>query len=160
FPSMTVNGSNRTVNIIQKDPGWTNQTYYFKAGSYCQDNSGTSSEGARVAFSQIDVRHSGTVGEPPTISPQPSDLGVDARETASFAVTAAGTPVLRYQWRKDGADLPGMINPTLSITNAQTSDTGGYSVVVTNAVGSVTSLVARLTVTPPATNRLTMVIEP
>lgn len=55
--SMTVNGSNRTVNIFQTDPAWTNQTMYFKAGNYCQDNSGTSDEGALVAFRQLSVSH-------------------------------------------------------------------------------------------------------
>jgi hypothetical protein len=55
--SMTVNGSNRTVNVFQTDPAWANQKFYFKAGSYCQDNAGLATEGAGVAFYQLDVLH-------------------------------------------------------------------------------------------------------
>ena len=55
--SMTVNGSNRVVNLFETDPGWSDQTFYFKAGNYCQDNSGTISEGAAVSFYQLAVTH-------------------------------------------------------------------------------------------------------
>jgi parallel beta-helix repeat protein len=56
--SMTVNGSNRSVNVYQTDPAWSNQVFYFKAGNYCQDNSGTTNEGAVVSFYQLSVEHS------------------------------------------------------------------------------------------------------
>jgi hypothetical protein len=56
--SMTVNGSNRSVNVFQTSPAWTNQTFYFKAGNYCQDNSGATNEGAAVSFYQLSVEHS------------------------------------------------------------------------------------------------------
>ncbi len=56
--SMTVNGTNQSVNVFQTDPAWTNQTFYFKAGNYCQDNSGPADEGAVVSFSQLTVEHS------------------------------------------------------------------------------------------------------
>jgi len=56
--SMTVNGINQSVNVFQTDPAWTNQTFYFKAGNYCQDNSGTANEGAVVSFHRLSVEHS------------------------------------------------------------------------------------------------------
>ena len=56
--SMTVNGSNRSVNVFQTNPAWTNQAFYFKAGNYCQDNAGTTNEGAVVSFYQLSVEHS------------------------------------------------------------------------------------------------------
>ncbi len=55
--SMTVNGSNQAVNVFQTDPAWNLQTFYFKAGNYCQDNSGPTNEGAVVAFYQLEVEH-------------------------------------------------------------------------------------------------------
>jgi hypothetical protein len=67
--SMTVNGSNRAVNIFQTDPDWANQTMYYKAGNYCQDNSGTSTEGALVSFEQLSTSHftnAVTILAPPT----------------------------------------------------------------------------------------------
>jgi uncharacterized repeat protein (TIGR02543 family) len=68
------------------------------------------------------------------------------------AVWAAGTPLLRYRWRKDGLPLAdvgnvsGARSNTLTLVNAQWADVGQYSVVITNSFGSVTSRVASLTV--------------
>ena len=43
-----------------------------------------------------------------------------------------------YQWKKDGVDLTGETNATLSITDANaTLHDGNYSVVVSNDFGSV-----------------------
>jgi hypothetical protein len=42
-----VNGSSVTHSL---NSSWNSDTYYFKAGTYPQDNAGTSSEGSRVAF--------------------------------------------------------------------------------------------------------------
>ena len=55
--SMTVNGANQTVNTFATDPAWERQTYYFKAGDYCLDHDGLSSEGAKVRFFQLSVQH-------------------------------------------------------------------------------------------------------
>ena len=55
--STSVNGATLSTNIFLSDPAWAAQTFYFKAGAYCQDNSGTDTEGARVAFSQVVRTH-------------------------------------------------------------------------------------------------------
>jgi hypothetical protein len=55
--SMSVNGKTKTENMIEHDKRWANQTFYFKAGAYPQDNQGNADEGARVAFSHLVVRH-------------------------------------------------------------------------------------------------------
>jgi hypothetical protein len=46
--------------------------------------------------------------------------------------------------RRSSANLAGKTNTMLLFTNLQTTDAGNYTVVVTNAVGSVTSAVATL----------------
>jgi mannuronan 5-epimerase len=56
--SMTVNGARQSFDVFQSDPAWSNQTFYFKAGNYCQDNSGTPDEGAVVSFDRLSVYHS------------------------------------------------------------------------------------------------------
>jgi len=56
--SVTVNGTSQSVNMFQLDPAWTNRTFYFKAGNYCQDNAGTPDEGAVVSFYHLNVNHS------------------------------------------------------------------------------------------------------
>ena len=61
---------------------------------------------------------------------------VPAGSTATFTVTAYGSPPLRYQWQLNGSDLinnshiSGAINNSLTISNIQPSDAGQYSVAV------------------------------
>ncbi|MEY2408983.1 MAG: hypothetical protein QOF48_1653, partial [Verrucomicrobiota bacterium] len=91
---------------------------------------------------------------PPVISAQPASKIVELGATVSFGVTAAGTPPLIYQWLRDGlalADggrLRGSTNATLTISNAQFSDSAAYSVSINSSVGNVTSSNAVLTVAP------------
>ena len=63
---------------------------------------------------------------------------------ATFSVTAFGTGTLTYQWRKHGVNLPGKTATSLTITNAQLADEGGYTVIVTDLSGSAVSPVANL----------------
>lgn len=67
----------------------------------------------------------------------------------TFSVVATGTAPLAYQWRKDHTPLVGKTDPGLGLTNIALGDAGNYSVVVTNRAGSITSLVAGLSVTNP-----------
>lgn len=84
----------------------------------------------------------------PGIVTQPRDSVVYEGETATFSVGANGTAPLSYQWVHEGSALPGGSNATLVLANPQASDVGDYWVVVSNAVGVVTSQVAVLTVSP------------
>ncbi len=72
-----------------------------------------------------------------------------AGASATFTITATGDAPLAYQWRRDGAELPGETNRTLRIGTVQPPNEGGYDAVVSNASGSVTSYVARLYAVPP-----------
>jgi hypothetical protein len=56
---------------------------------------------------------------------------------------------LRYQWRKDGCELPGQTNALLELVGVQDSSAGGYDVVVSNPVGSVMSDSALFTINHP-----------
>ena len=75
--------------------------------------------------------------------------------TATFNVTATGGGVLSYQWLfnrtnlTDAGNILGSLTTILTITNAQLTNAGGYSVTVSNAVGSLTSANATLTVVQP-----------
>jgi hypothetical protein len=83
---------------------------------------------------------------PPIILSQPQDVVALAGGSAGFAASADGSAPLRYQWRKNGAVLPGATSPTLDFPNAQLSDTAGYYLTVENDFGSAVSRVARLDV--------------
>lgn len=84
----------------------------------------------------------------PSITTPPQAQNVAIGTDAEFIVTAGGSAPFTYQWRKDGIDLVGATGPSLTITGAQLSDTGSYSVVVTNIAGSITSSAAVLGVGP------------
>jgi hypothetical protein len=88
---------------------------------------------------------------PPAITAGPSNEAVVVGANASFTVTAAGTSPFAYQWAFDGTNLAGATDDTLVLTNVASAQAGGYAVVITNVAGSVTSLVASLTVSPAAT---------
>ena len=85
-------------------------------------------------------------GAPPAIVSQPTSRTALVGATVAFNVTARGDAPLSYQWRFQGAGLAGQTNPSLVIANVQLADGGSYSVVVANALGSVTSSPALLTV--------------
>jgi len=82
----------------------------------------------------------------PSITAQPLSQTVAEGSTATLSVTASGTAPLRYQWRFNGTNLPGATNAALVFVSAQLVNSGNYSVMVTNIAGSVTSLVATVTV--------------
>ncbi len=89
------------------------------------------------------------VGEPPTIVAQPADQRILLGASAAFAVTAAGTAPLDYQWTFGGTNLEGATNNLLVITNVQLSDAGSYAVSVSNPFGSASSSNALLTIGGP-----------
>lgn len=85
----------------------------------------------------------------PQIAAQPADKAGFLGDTATFSVTATGTAPLTYDWRRNGATLGAASAATYttpSLTAADDATT--YSVVVTNAAGSVTSASAKLSVSP------------
>ena len=84
----------------------------------------------------------------PAITTQPTDRSVLIGQNTTFSVIASGTAPLAYQWFFSNAPLATASTASLTVTNAQTTNGGGYFVVITNSVGSVTSIVASLTVVP------------
>src|SRR5881394_3906353 len=87
----------------------------------------------------------------PTITVQPANQTVTLGQTATFAVTAAGTTPLSYQWRKNGAAITGATAASYTTPATTSTDNGSrFQVVVSNSVGSVTSDAASLTVNATA----------
>jgi hypothetical protein len=87
----------------------------------------------------------------PSIYAQPTDQTVTIGSVATFSAGVSGTQPLSYQWTYQGSPISGATTPLLVLANVQQSQAGTYAVIVTNALGSVTSSNASLTVNfPPA----------
>ncbi len=84
---------------------------------------------------------------PPTIAIQPQNQSISAGGNTTFSVSASGTAPLTYQWYfNTNTVIPSATTNTLPIINAQSSNAGSYSVIISNSAGSVTSSVAILTI--------------
>jgi len=84
---------------------------------------------------------------PPSITTQPASQTVTAGQTATFSVAATGTAPLTYQWKKNSVVISGANSSSYTTPVTMSSDTGAqFTVVVSNAAGSVTSSTAMLTV--------------
>jgi hypothetical protein len=87
----------------------------------------------------------------PSITTQPISQTVTVGQTASFSATATGTATLSYQWRKNSVAIAGATSSSYTTPVTTSSDNGAqFSVVVSNATGSVTSSAATLTVNAAA----------
>lgn len=86
---------------------------------------------------------------PPSITVQPTNQTAFVKTGSPnkvFIVGASGSTPLHYQWQRDGTNLNGATLPSLTLSNIQITNAGAYSVVVTNAYGSIVSSNAILTV--------------
>ena len=89
------------------------------------------------------------VNVPISILEQPQSQSAGVGSTINFRVTARGTAPLRYQWRRNGANIFGAMSSTLIIPDVQSDDAGNYTVVITNNFSAITSQIAVLTVQVP-----------
>ena len=136
----TLTGANgqTTAAITSTSQGWAEVS-----ASDVTDSMAIQQQQVRVQFTALT----------PAILIQPSGQTVECGSNATLAVTATGEPPLSYQWYLFGTNaLSGATNASLRLADAPLSDSAGYTVVVTNAYGSVTSQVATVIVqdtTPP-----------
>ncbi len=123
------------------------------------DSSISSSFGTVPAFSgtvtdTVATLPAGRPVEPVVIIP-PASRTNGPGTTATFSVTTSGTEPFGHQWLHNeaplanGGRISGATTNSLAISNLRLADAGSYTVVVTNDVGAVTSVVAVLTVVEP-----------
>lgn len=77
----------------------------------------------------------------------PADVTTAQGQTVVLTVAVTGSPLLNYQWYKDGALLEGATDAALTLANLTLADAGRYNVTVANRLNSVTSREAVVTVT-------------
>jgi hypothetical protein len=82
----------------------------------------------------------------PAFTLQPMSVGAAVGDPVVLAVQASGEPLPDYQWRKEGVAIAGANQRTLAISAATPADAGNYDAVATNALGSATSVRARVSI--------------
>jgi uncharacterized repeat protein (TIGR01451 family) len=93
-------------------------------------------------------------GFPPVILTQPASQNVLAGSPVAFTAGVIGSSPMSFYWQRagtnlaDGGKVSGAATASLLVSNAQAGEMGSYSVVVSNAYGSVTSSNALLSVWP------------
>ncbi len=94
-----------------------------------------------------------TVHQAPQFTRQPAARSANPGQTVTFSIEATGTPAPIFRWQRDGADLidggnvAGASSATLTLTEVTEADEGAYRVFVSNAVASIASAAAALTIT-------------
>lgn len=142
-------GVNNAVTI-SGEVDWNLQQVYLPAGLqtlqwvYAKNGSGTA--GSDTAWlDQVSFVAGPTA---PFITRQPTGNSIIAGGPITFSVVADGTPVLTYQWQLNGVNIPGATSSSLSIPNAGVLDSGTYTVLISNAYGSLLSSGAYLGIVP------------
>ena len=91
----------------------------------------------------------------PIITTQPQSQALLVGQPLQLSVIASGATPLTYQWLRNGAVLAGATASSYAVGNATATDAGTFSVVVTNAYGSVFSTSATISVSQPVAPAIT-----
>ncbi|MCX6951713.1 MAG: hypothetical protein NTV51_05965 [Verrucomicrobia bacterium] len=134
-------------------PGATQSKYSFTAGSIV---------GFSEAYTLLVRNRAGAVLSEPTVITVGEDTAPLITSHPVGQSVWLGTPFYlycetqaqdrkteTYQWYKDGVAIAGATFSVLNRGSSVATDAGGYSVMVTNRVGSVTSATAKITIVPP-----------
>jgi alpha-tubulin suppressor-like RCC1 family protein len=134
--------------ITENDQGSGADGYYdrFQFTGVCDftDGGGTSPGPGSATIGEVEA---GPAVMHPTITVQPQSQTTWAGGAAVFSVAAIGPGPLSYQWRRNGAIIPGATSSTYTLNGAQPSDSGAkFSVTVGAGLEGVISNGAVLTV--------------
>jgi len=131
------NGQVLSIPILQADQAGTYSVVVFNSAGSVQS-----------ADAQISVLY------PPSIVLQPTNRQVRIRPdpqsapSTNVTFTTAGSSInsaVSYQWRFNGADIPGATGPSYTVNNVQLENEGFYSCAISDTVDTVETAGARLT---------------
>ncbi len=133
-PCIGIGNNTFFTNPSNNDPDWT---FYYNAPQYTTKNLYVLARpGASPASS----------GTPPAIWSQPRSQTVYLGDLARMTVYAPNATA--YQWRKNGALIPGATQAWLEYSPTAAANSGVYDVIVTGSSGYLTSSTATLDVIP------------
>ena len=88
------------------------------------------------------------INSAPRITANPTNLVAPEDVNATFSVSAYSPLAFGYQWRSNGVNIASATNASLVLSAIKTNFAASYSVIVSNAIGTITSSNAVLTVIP------------
>src|SRR5262249_15826823 len=65
----------------------------------------------------------------------PQSQRVNAGNNVTFTVSVLGTAPFTFQWQRNGEDMPGATNSSLTLASVVAADSADYRVAVSNAAG-------------------------
>ena len=89
-------------------------------------------------------------GPPPVLLSSPANAVRNVGQSVTFTANASGTSPLFYQWTFNGTPITGAMAASFTIPAVKLTDAGTYSLIVSNAGGTVASTPASLTVNDPS----------
>ncbi len=125
-------------------PGETNETLHVFASSAAQQGRYHVVLSNVVGVVTSRAARLTVLFTPPFFEQEPEDYTVEAGWPAYFFAQASGAPPPSYQWLFNDVPIPGETNENLAVFTTSTNHIGGYSVIASNLLGSITSQVARL----------------
>jgi hypothetical protein len=141
-------------------PNATSESLYFNSLTY--DDAGLYSVVVTNAAGSATSRSASLIVNAPTLPtvsaslPWYQEIYIGGTVTL-YAGVSGGTDPFSYQWEKDGVGIPGATGSWLTLSPLVASDTGDYTVVVTNPAGSVRSAPVALQLQPaPRPNESTI----
>jgi subtilisin family serine protease len=88
---------------------------------------------------ELNYPPTGSAAGSPVIVTQPVGSSVIVGDPFTVSVIAAGETPLAYQWSHEGTQIPGATNSAFSVAVSAETDEGGYTVEISNAIGSAVS---------------------
>jgi alpha-tubulin suppressor-like RCC1 family protein len=147
-------GDSNTFYLRDDGTLWgTGSNYYGQLG----DGSGVSRSTWVPVLCPGDAPAFLTVIVPPAITTQPASLAVLAGGASSLSVAVSGTAPFGYQWYFNGGAITGATSAQLNLSSFSIAKSGDYTVTVTNAAGSVSSVAATLSLSLPLTTTQTAI---
>jgi alpha-tubulin suppressor-like RCC1 family protein len=145
---VTAVAANNDNSFILKSDGSLWATGFNSSGQF-----GDGTFTSRLAFAPVllptDTPAMLVVNTPPVITAQSNSQTVAAGSPITLSVTVGGTPGFSYQWYRDGTPLLNGLGATFSIPSVGVTNTGTYTVTVTNLVGTATSQPITLDISLP-----------
>ncbi len=139
--SQPLGGSNGT--LYHDVDSVTNPTFLYCQAFVIDTNKGQTIPTAAVMKVRI-----ASDTNPPSIFTQPLSQTLLEGGSINLVVGAAGAKPLYYQWQSNGVNIAGANSTAYAVVGASTNQAGVYRVLVTNALGSITSSNATVTITP------------